>query len=73
VSYEYGYIPWRHQLLVIAAGLRGAISFALSLRIPDDRARRELVPTTIFLVVVTTLGVGSLMESIAIRLRFLKE
>ncbi|CAD7964206.1 unnamed protein product [Amoebophrya sp. A25] len=55
-------LPWKSQMLIILAGLRGAISFALSLRVPDAAARAQLVPCTIFLVVITTIGVGSVME-----------
>ncbi|CAD7925519.1 unnamed protein product [Amoebophrya sp. A120] len=66
-------ISWKGQVLLVVAGLRGAISFALSLRIPETAARAQLVPCTIFLVVATTLGVGSVMEHVAGLLGFLGE
>jgi len=66
------YISFKGQLMILIAGLRGAISFALSLRIPHQDAKRKLIPNTIFLIAVTTLGVGSLMEHLAIQLGFLK-
>jgi len=61
------------SLMLWVSGLRGAIAFALSLRIPcpDVHGSQEcrnsdlFVTTTISIVVFTTMGVGTAMERVA--------
>mmetsp|Transcript_19881 Transcript_19881/g.53189 ORF Transcript_19881/g.53189 Transcript_19881/m.53189 type:complete len:535 (-) Transcript_19881:450-2054(-) len=70
-------IPFNMQLMIWFSGLRGAIAFALSLRIPCNggpRANRGesecrnsdlLVTTTISIVFLTSMICGTSMESVA--------
>jgi hypothetical protein len=68
------------SLMMWISGLRGAIAFALSLRIPcdsphanrgDEECRNSdlLITTTISIVMLTTMGVGTCMETVATALK----
>eukprot|EP00927_Polykrikos_kofoidii_P040757 TRINITY_DN34783_c0_g2_i1.p1 TRINITY_DN34783_c0_g2~~TRINITY_DN34783_c0_g2_i1.p1 ORF type:complete len:661 (-),score=106.13 TRINITY_DN34783_c0_g2_i1:67-2049(-) len=71
-------------LMMWISGLRGAIAFALALRVPCDDGRFEprgseqcrnsdlFVTTTISVVVLTTLVVGTAMEHVATYLRVIE-
>ncbi|PHJ20585.1 sodium hydrogen exchanger 3 protein [Cystoisospora suis] len=70
-------IDCSQQILMCLAGLRGAVAFALAMTIPCHhdiwravcRHNKELlVTTTLILVVITTLGVGSMLEYAAVKL-----
>ncbi|PFH37723.1 sodium/hydrogen exchanger 3 protein [Besnoitia besnoiti] len=70
-------IDFKQQILMWLAGLRGAVAFALAMTIPCSfdmwravcRHNKDLViTTTLVLVAVTTLGVGSVLEYSAVKL-----
>ncbi|CBZ52658.1 putative Na+/H+ exchanger [Neospora caninum Liverpool] len=65
------------QVLIWLAGLRGAVAFALAMTIPCShdmwravcRHNKDLVvTTTLVLVAITTLGIGSILEYSAVKL-----
>ena len=54
-------IPWRMQVVIWFAGLRGAIAFALSLQVPTDNAN-IIITSTLGIVLITTIILGPLTE-----------
>ena len=51
-------IPFKMQCVMVFAGLRGAIAFALSLNVVTPN-KASLVTTTMTIVILTTLGCGA--------------
>lgn len=62
-------IPFRMQVCMWFAGLRGACAFALSLKTPASDTRDLLVTTTLFIVLVTTILGGGLTENVVRTMR----
>lgn len=60
-SVNFCTITWKHQIMLWLSGLRGALSFGLSLDFPGKR-HPFFVSTTIFVVLFTVLVMGSLTE-----------
>lgn len=59
------------QIMMWFSGLRGAVAFALALRLPSlgcGKSGDYFITTTIAIVAMTTLVLGSAMESIALKL-----
>lgn len=57
-------VTGRMQVVIWFAGLRGAISFALSMQIPGEH-KDVYISTTLFIVVFTTIIFGGLTEPLA--------
>lgn len=55
-------IPWRMQIVLWFAGLRGAIAFCLAVNLPGPNAE-YYVTTTLFICILTTVVCGSLTNS----------
>ena len=53
-------LDWRTQVILWFSGLRGAIAFTMALAFPISASRDTVVSTTMFIVVLTTLGLGGL-------------
>eukprot|EP01137_Pigoraptor_chileana_P020836 Opistho-2@83731 len=51
-------VPFRHMIVMWAAGLRGAISFALAMEDHATESRRIILSTTLFIVAVTVIVLG---------------
>ena len=62
-------ITLKHQIMLWVAGLRGALSFGLSLDFPGER-HPFVVSTTIFIVLLTIIGLGSATEPLLNCLKF---
>eukprot|EP01100_Stratorugosa_tubuloviscum_P015900 TRINITY_DN966_c0_g3_i1.p1 TRINITY_DN966_c0_g3~~TRINITY_DN966_c0_g3_i1.p1 ORF type:complete len:497 (+),score=184.85 TRINITY_DN966_c0_g3_i1:162-1652(+) len=53
-------ITIREQILVACCSVRGAVSFALAINVPEDEPTRDpLILTTLFIVIATTLFLGT--------------
>jgi sodium/hydrogen exchanger 8 len=64
-------IPWKMQIVLWFAGLRGAIAFALALTMPSEGGqwnRDVVVTTTLSIILFTTLICGGLTEPLLTRL-----
>jgi hypothetical protein len=57
-------IPFRMQVCMWFAGLRGACAFALSLKAPESTKQDLFSTTTLFIVLVTTILGGALTETV---------
>ena len=53
-------ISFRFQHMLLFAGLRGAIAFALAIRNTQDKERQLMFTTTLIIVMVTVLFCGGL-------------
>jgi len=61
-------ITWRDQLIMIQAGLRGAISFSLSISLSiDDEARRQNIVCTTCVIILFTIIVFGLPMGAALK------
>jgi len=60
-------VGWKMQVMLWFAGLRGAIAFALSMNI-QDASKGVIVTTTLFIVLFTTLLLGSLTAHLLVKL-----
>ena len=52
-------VPFKHQLMMFAAGLRGAVALALVMQMPSSSAE-EIGSATLFIIVVTNVVLGGL-------------
>lgn len=58
-------VPWKMQIVIWFAGLRGAIAFALAMslnEVTESPNKNFIVTTTLFIVIFTTLVCGGLTE-----------